>query len=110
MGCDVIEAIRRFGGQGKLFKVHFRNVSNPMPEPWQETFIDDGYQDMHRVMQALRAVEYDGCIIPDHIPQMVGGPGPGLAYSIAYMRALVQSVNNEAKDGTLSAVGAAVPS
>jgi mannonate dehydratase len=96
MGCDVIEAIRHFGAQGKLFKVHFRNVSNAMPAPWQETFIDDGYQDMHRVMQALRAVEFDGCIIPDHIPQMVGGAGPGLAYSIAYMRALVQAVNNEA--------------
>lgn len=104
MGCDVVEAIRFFGERGKLFKVHFRNVSNPMPEPWQETFIDDGYQDMHRVMQALRAVEFDGCIIPDHIPQMVGGPGPGLAYSIAYMRALVQAVNNEAADGQLHAL------
>jgi hypothetical protein len=26
---------------------------------------------------------------------MVGGGRPGLAYSIAYMRALVQAVNNE---------------
>jgi mannonate dehydratase len=95
MGCDVIEAIRHFGGQGKLFKVHFRNVSNPMPDPWQETFIDDGYQDMHQVMRALREVKFDGCIIPDHIPQMIGGHRPGLAYSIAYMRALVQAVNNE---------------
>jgi mannonate dehydratase len=66
-----------------------------MPEPWQETFIDDGYQDMHQVMRALREVEYDGAIIPDHIPQMLGGSRPGLAYSIAYMKALVQAVNNE---------------
>jgi mannonate dehydratase len=95
MGCDVIEAIQHFGRQGKLFKVHFRNVSNPMPEAWRETFIDDGYQDMHLVMRALREVQYDGCIIPDHIPRMVGGSRPGLAYSIAYMRALVQAVNNE---------------
>lgn len=95
MGVDVIEAIRHFGRQGKLHKIHFRNVSNPMPEPWRETFIDDGYQDMHQVMRALREVEYDGCIIPDHIPHMHGGHRPGLAYSIAYMRALVQAVNNE---------------
>ena len=95
MGCDVIQAIKSFAAQKKLFKVHFRNVSNPMPEPWQETFIDDGYQDMHQVMRALREVEFDGCIIPDHIPQMVGGNRPGLAYSIAYMKALVQAVNNE---------------
>ena len=95
MGVSVVEAIKAFGRQHKLFKVHFRNVSNPMPEPWQETFIDDGYQDMHQVMRALREVEYDGCIIPDHIPQMLGGGNTGLAYSIAYMKALVQAVYNE---------------
>jgi mannonate dehydratase len=95
MGCDVIEAIRHFGRQGKLFKVHFRNVTNPMPEPWRETFMDDGYQDMHQVMRVLREVGFDGCVIPDHIPRMLGGTRPGHAYSIAYMRALVQAVNNE---------------
>jgi mannonate dehydratase len=100
LGCDVIQAIEHFGRQGKLFKVHFRNVSYPMPAPWQETFIDDGYQDMHRIMQALRAVDYDGGIIADHIPMMVGGTGAGPAYSIAYMRALVQAVNNEAAYAT----------
>lgn len=95
MGNTVVDAIRYFGNQGKLFKVHFRNVSNPMPEPWRETFIDDGYQDMHEVMRALREVRFDGAIIPDHIPHMIGGHRPGLAYSIAYMKALVQAVNNE---------------
>ena len=95
MGADVIETIRYLGEQKKLFKVHFRNVSNPLPEPWTETFIDDGYMDMHHVMRALREVEYDGCIIPDHIPNMLGGHRTGLAYSIAYMRALVQAADNE---------------
>ena len=95
MGVGVIEAIKYFAAQNKLFKVHFRNVSNPMPEPWVETLIDNGYQDMHKVMRALREVNFDGCIIPDHIPAMLGGPRVGAAYSIAYMRALVQAVNNE---------------
>ena len=99
MGADVIEAIHYFGERKKLFKVHFRNVSNPMPEPWRETFIDDGYMDMHRVMQALREVEFDGCIIPDHIPAMIGGGRTGLAYSIAYMRGLLQAVENEFRGG-----------
>ncbi|MFM7322689.1 MAG: mannonate dehydratase, partial [Armatimonadota bacterium] len=31
MGNSVIDAIRHFGERGQLFKVHFRNVSNPMP-------------------------------------------------------------------------------
>jgi mannonate dehydratase len=96
MGNSVIDAIKHFAGQGKLFKVHFRNVTNPMPEPWVETLIDEGYQDMHAVMKALRDVKFDGCIIPDHIPAMLGGHRVGMAYSIAYMKALVQAVNAEA--------------
>jgi len=96
MGAGVEEAVHYFGERNKLFKIHFRNVSNPMPEPWTETLMDDGYQDMYMVMRALRAVEYDGCIIPDHIPALLGGSRAGLAYSIAYMRALVQAANNEA--------------
>ncbi len=95
MGNSPADAIRHFAAQNQLFKVHFRNVSNPMPEPWVETLIDNGYQDMYEVMKALREVKFDGCIIPDHIPNMLGGPRVGTAYSIAYMRALVQAVNNE---------------
>jgi mannonate dehydratase len=96
MGVDVPGAIRYFAERKKLFKVHFRNVSNPMPEPWVETLIDNGYMDMHTVMRTLREVEFDGAIIPDHIPNMLGGHRAGTAYSLAYMRALVQAVNNEA--------------
>lgn len=95
MGNSPVDAIKHFASKGQLFKVHFRNVSNPMPEPWVETLIDDGYQDMYDVMKALREVKFDGCIIPDHIPNMLGGRRVGTAYSIAYMRALVQAVNNE---------------
>jgi mannonate dehydratase len=95
MGVGVVDAIKHFASKNQLFKVHFRNVSNPMPEPWVETLIDNGYQDMYEVMKALREVKFDGCIIPDHIPAMLGGPRVGVAYSIAYMRALVQAVNNQ---------------
>lgn len=95
MGNSPVDAIKHFAAQNQLFKVHFRNVTNPMPEPWSETLIDNGYQDMYEVMKALREVKFDGCIIPDHIPNMLGGPRVGTAYSIAYMRALVQAVNNE---------------
>jgi len=31
MGKDVVETIRYFGARKKLFKVHFRNVSAPLP-------------------------------------------------------------------------------
>jgi len=51
--------------------------------------------DTPRVKQALREVGFDGCAIPDHIPAMVGGHAAGLAFSIGYMRAMIQAVNNE---------------
>jgi mannonate dehydratase len=92
MGADVCEAIRHFGGQGKLFHVHFRNVTAPLPEGFAETYLDDGYMDMHRVMLALHEVGFDGVVISDHLPEMVGGYFAAEAYSLGYMKALVQAV------------------
>jgi mannonate dehydratase len=89
MGKDVLETIQYFGGLHKIFKVHLRNVDQPLPH-FKETFLDDGYMDMQKVVQALRDVEFDGVLIPDHIPQMGNDPRIGLAYSIGYMNALVK--------------------
>ena len=92
MGAGLLEAIEFFSG--KLFKVHFRNVSNPMPDPWHETFIDNGYMDMTQVMKKLDDVGFDGCVIADHIPETSGGNYAGLAHSIGYMRGLIQAVSS----------------
>jgi mannonate dehydratase len=94
MGKDVLETIRYFGGQGKIFKVHFRNVNAPLPH-FVETFMDNGYMDMYKVMKALREVNFDGAVIADHIPGMVGGGRAGTAYSIGYMKALLERANAE---------------
>lgn len=94
MGKDVLETIRDFGGQNKIFKVHFRNVDQPLPH-FVETFVDDGYMDMYKVMKALREVNFDGVIIPDHIPTMGNDPRLGTAYTIGYMNALVKRANQE---------------
>jgi mannonate dehydratase len=95
MGKDAVETIRYFGGQGKLFKVHFRNVTAPMPEGFVETFLDDGYMDMHHIMRALREVNFDGAVISDHLPGIVGGRRAAEAFSVGYIKALIQAVNNE---------------
>jgi mannonate dehydratase len=95
MGRDVNETIRYFGGLKKLFKVHFRNVHQAMPY-FVETFIDDGYMNMYEVLKAMREVEFDGVFIADHIPLMAGDPRVGTAYTIGYMKALLERVNAEA--------------
>jgi len=89
MGRDVLEAIRFFSEQDKLFKIHFRNVDHPLPH-FVETFIDDGYMDMYQVMKALHDAGFGGVAIPDHIPQMGQGGQVGMAYTIGYMKALLE--------------------
>jgi len=87
MGRDVIGAIRGFGKMGKLWKIHFRNVTGPIPY-FVETYVDDGYTDMKKVMKALVDVDFRGILIADHVPQMVGDRKTGWAYSIGYIKAL----------------------
>jgi mannonate dehydratase len=98
MGKDVFEMIRDFGGRGKIFDVDFRNVTSPLPS-FAETFLDDGYMNMYKVMKALRQVRYNGPLVPDHVPGLQDDPKgvgrAGLAYCIAYIRALLQAANEE---------------
>lgn len=94
MGKDVIETIHYFGKRKKIFKVHFRNVNQPLPH-FVETFLDNGYADMYKIMKALKAVDFDGALIADHIPSMVYGSQTGTAFSIGYMKGLLERVNAE---------------
>jgi mannonate dehydratase len=98
MGKNVFEMIRDFGGRGKIFEVHFRNVTSPLPR-FVETFPDDGYMDMYQVMKTLRQVKFNGSAEPDHVPRLAGDKGvlpAGTAYCIASMRAMLRRANEEA--------------
>jgi mannonate dehydratase len=106
------EMIKYFAGKKKLFKIHFRNVSAPLPH-FSETLIDDGYYDMSKVMRALVEVGFDGIVIPDHIPAvgvMPGGPdtsrgsradlggyrpSPGLAYLLGCMNSMLKAAQSK---------------
>ena len=93
-GEDVVEAIRHFGRTGRIVGVHFRNVSSPLPR-FHETFVDNGYLDMGKVMAALVEVGFDGLAAPDHVPsfQDERKTGPmgvsGAPYTIGFMRGLL---------------------
>jgi mannonate dehydratase len=87
MGKSAAEAARAFAGLGKLWKIHFRNVSAPLPT-FTETFVDDGYADMRALMRTLVALDFDGILIADHVPEMVGDSRTGWAYSLGYIKAL----------------------
>jgi mannonate dehydratase len=87
MGKTVLEALQYFGERKKLFKVHFRNVQSPLPH-FVETFVDSGYMDMYKVMRVLRQVNFDGIVIGDHFPEMIGGQRASVAYTIGHIKAL----------------------
>ena len=118
MGKDALGMIDYFGRQKKVFKIHFRNVDKPLPH-FTETFVDNGYTDMYKVMKALKKVNFDGVLIANHIPRMITPPprnnnnnasvtiippaasaAPtnyrGLAFSIGYIKSLRDRVEDEA--------------
>lgn len=89
MGIDPEGAIRHFGARKQIYEIHYRNVSAPLPH-FHETFMDNGYYDMYKVMKALADVKYDGIVQLDHFVPMVGGNRAYEAFSMGYMRAMRQ--------------------
>lgn len=97
MGKNVFEMIGDFGKRNKIYEIHFRNVTSPLPH-FEETFPDDGYMDMYQVMKSLRQANFNGVAMPDHVPLIEGDQGmrrAGTAYCFAYMRALLRRANEE---------------
>jgi len=96
-GEDVASAIREFGDRGHIYQAHFRNVSSTLPD-FHETFPDDGYMNMYRIMKAFGESGFNGIVVPDHVPRCRGseaGPKAGEAYIFGYIRALIQAVETE---------------
>lgn len=87
---DIFEAIREFNEKGKIYLVHFRNVRGKLPF-FEETFIDEGSNDMLPIMKTLAEVGYNGTLIMDHTPRMVDVTKgyAETAYAYGYIRALL---------------------
>lgn len=86
--------VREFAPQGKIFKVHFRNVDQPMPR-FTETFVNDGYIDMIQALSELRKAKFNGIIVPDHVPGMKPMGDSNTACRVGYLRALRDVINRE---------------
>jgi mannonate dehydratase len=93
MGKNVFEAARAFAKMDKLWKIHFRNVTSPVPD-FTETYVDDGYTDMKKLMRTLVDVDFRGILIADHVPKMIGDRRTGWAFSIGYIRALYDTARS----------------
>ena len=91
--ADLGMAIRQFGERGKLFCVHFRNVRGTIPR-FEEVFQDEGDFDSAAQMRVLHEVGYDGYVMPDHHPGVLGDTADNdmsRAWCVGYLRALIQA-------------------
>jgi mannonate dehydratase len=89
----VLDAIRHFGRQGKVFYVHFRNVVGTVPR-FREALIDAGDIDMLAAMRVWKEVGFDGPMMPDHHPVVVGDSAYGhraRSFAIGYMKGLMEA-------------------
>ena len=99
-GCGqeaLLDAIRAFGREKRLFMVHFRTVRGG-PLKWREAFIDEGDMDMLAAMRAYQEVGYEHMIVPDHYPRIPGDSPWGhqtRAYASGYLKALVAATGGE---------------
>ncbi len=95
-GKEIFDVIRYFGGRGKIFNVHFRNIRGRFLN-FQETYIDDGDVDMLQAMRVYKEIGYDGMMMPDHVPQIQGDAHgyQAFAYTFGYIKALIRAVEAE---------------
>ena len=94
--AEVPETIKYFGSRKKIFLCHFRNIVGGKNK-FQEVWPDEGVMNMHRNMQALKEVEYEHMVVPDHVP---GHKDPesgrqGFAYEFGYITAMIQAVMDD---------------
>ena len=90
----VLDEINAFGRKSRIFMVHFRNVRGSFATAGgsEEVLLDDGDMNMLAVVKALDKVGFDGCLNPDHCPQLEGdgeGAHHSLSYSVGYIKALL---------------------
>ncbi len=93
----VLDEINHYGRKGRIFTAHFRNVRGSLATAggFEEVLLDDGDMNMATILAALHKVGFDGCVNPDHIPELEGDQGNvslGLAYSVGYIKALLAAL------------------
>lgn len=99
MGDDIRSLVREFGGQGKIFFVHLRDVQGTR-ERFHETFHDNGPTDMVEMLRLYDEVGFRGPIRPDHAPTLAdeSNERPGYAMqgkvlAIGYIKGIAEALN-----------------
>jgi sugar phosphate isomerase/epimerase len=102
-GDHLADTIRAFGE--RIFMVHVRDIvtrpSGPTTPEIDKRLTELGYLevpfgrgevDMVGTIRALKQIDYQGQLYPEHFPAIAGDHAAGLAWTIGYLRALDQAV------------------
>ncbi len=97
VGDDPAAAVHQFAD--RIFFVHIRDVRRSTGEGaagtgYDEVFPGTGELNFHRVLGALRDVEYDGVLCPEHYPPIPGDVKDSAAttYAVGYLRGILDSL------------------
>lgn len=100
---SINEVIDTLGEAGAIFYVHFRDVRGTVPS-FRECFLGEGNFDPARVIRRLHDIGFDGFLIDDHVPAMIGdldtwgdtSPeaycGRGRAHAIGYLQGVLNGL------------------
>lgn len=105
-GADSVrEAIELLGPGKRIVYVHFRDVRGTVPR-FEECFLGEGNLDPAEVLRQLDEVGFDGFVIDDHVPAMLGDPDTwgdtsvaaycsrGRAHAIGYLQGALQALRS----------------
>jgi mannonate dehydratase len=101
----VMDAVRYLGPRDKIAYVHLRDVRGTVPS-FVECFLGEGNYNPARVIRELHRVGYDGFILDDHTPAMVGDSAyghRGRAFALGYIQGLIEMM--ELDEASAGAVG-----
>ena len=91
---EILPIIKWVGDRKQIFNIHLRNIKGGYNN-FQEVYPDNGDMDFARIISALREVEYDGMVMPDHIPHHEDPASSlqGRAFAFGYIKALIDALD-----------------
>ena len=98
---EVLPIVQYLGERKKIHQVHMRNIRGGLHD-FAEVYPDEGDMDLFQIMRILRDTQFEGSILPDHLPPHPDDP-KGLqshAFGFGYIAALIQAVNSEVSESS----------
>ena len=94
--------LRYLAERGKIAQIHFRNIRGHRNN-FTETYIDEGDVDMLDIVRILRDTNWEGSLLPDHVPNSHDPDDPHKLQSFAFAFGYIQGLLHAAKDEAIRA-------